>query len=185
MQAVSILEGPWRDPVEVLGGFADEPFALALLSDGGERGRWSYVARRPDAVLALTRDDPRDPAAALRDLLGPPLAVDPDGPPFQGGLAGLAAYELGARFETVALARSAGWPDLVVGRYAVLLAFDHRRRRMLAVGRGAAVSVVLVMTVLPQFILLMDKLIDKTSFSLHLPSTEDAAQSDLVKEEQA
>ena len=138
MQAVSILEGPWRDPVEVLGGFADEPFALALLSDGGERGRWSYVARRPDAVLALTRDDPRDPAAALRDLLGPPLAVDPDGPPFQGGLAGLAAYELGARFETVALARSAGWPDLVVGRYAVLLAFDHRRRRMLAVGRGAA-----------------------------------------------
>ena len=55
----------------------------------------------------------------------------------------------------------------------------------LAVGRGAAVSVVLVMTVLPQFILLMDKLIDKTSFTLHLPSTEDAAQSDLAKEEQA
>ena len=55
----------------------------------------------------------------------------------------------------------------------------------LAVGRGAAVSVVLVMTVLPQFILLMDKLIDKTSFTLHLPSAEDAAQLDLAKEEQA
>ena len=55
----------------------------------------------------------------------------------------------------------------------------------LAVGRGAAVSVVLVMTVLPQFILLMDKLIDKTSFTLHLPSAEDAAQPDLAKEEQA
>ncbi len=43
----------------------------------------------------------------------------------------------------------------------------------LAVGRGAAISVILVMTVLPQFILLLDPLIDKTSFTLHLPSDED------------
>ena len=39
----------------------------------------------------------------------------------------------------------------------------------LAVGRGAAVSVVLVMTVLPQFILLLDKPIEKTTFTLKLP----------------
>ena len=43
----------------------------------------------------------------------------------------------------------------------------------LAVGRGAAVSVILVMTVLPQFILLLDRLIDRTSFELHLPSGEE------------
>ena len=42
----------------------------------------------------------------------------------------------------------------------------------LAVGRGAAVSVVLVMTVLPQFILLCDWIIDKTSFTLHMPQEE-------------
>lgn len=42
----------------------------------------------------------------------------------------------------------------------------------LAVGRGAAVSVILVMTVLPQFILLMDRLIDKTTFTLRLPADE-------------
>ena len=39
----------------------------------------------------------------------------------------------------------------------------------LAVGRGAAISVGLVMTVLPQFILLCDRLIDKTKFSLKTP----------------
>ena len=43
----------------------------------------------------------------------------------------------------------------------------------LAVGRGAAISVILVMTVLPQFILLLDRLIDRTSFELHLPSGEE------------
>lgn len=43
----------------------------------------------------------------------------------------------------------------------------------LAVGRGAAVSVVLVMTVLPQFILLCDRIIDKTSFTLSLPQPDE------------
>ena len=32
---------------------------------------------------------------------------------------------------------------------------------------------ILVMTVLPQFILLLDRLIDRTSFELHLPSGEE------------
>ena len=48
----------------------------------------------------------------------------------------------------------------------------------LAVGRGAAISVVLVMTVLPQFILLLDRLIDKTSFKLSLPKGDDDGQED-------
>ncbi len=39
----------------------------------------------------------------------------------------------------------------------------------MAVGRGAAISVVLVLTVLPQIILLFDKLIDKTRIKVRLP----------------
>ena len=34
----------------------------------------------------------------------------------------------------------------------------------LAVGRGALISVILVMTVLPQLIVLLDKVIEKTTF---------------------
>jgi para-aminobenzoate synthetase component 1 len=47
------------------------------------------------------------------------------------------SYELGDRFEPLGLARHDGWPDLACARYPALLAFDHARRRVLAVGRGA------------------------------------------------
>src|ERR1700722_8504518 len=58
-------------------------------------------------------------------------------PPFQGGVAGLAAYELGDRVERLSLGRMAGWPDLICGRYDTLLAFDHHRREVLAIGPDA------------------------------------------------
>jgi para-aminobenzoate synthetase component I len=110
---------------------------VGLLSGGeGPRARWSYVARRPKAVVSLGSDDHEGPIAAARALLGPISAGDADGPPFQGGLIGLACYELAARLEPVELQRLGGWPDLVCGLYPAVLAFDHERRRVLAVGRG-------------------------------------------------
>ncbi len=137
MQAISILAFPWREPAAVLCAFAEEPFAMGLLSGGGgAQGRWSYVLREPDRTAMLRPGDVESPAVVLRDLLGDSQPHDPSGPPFQGGLAGLAAYELGARFEPVDLPRADGWADLTVGRYPALLAFDHAARRVLAVGRG-------------------------------------------------
>ena len=38
----------------------------------------------------------------------------------------------------------------------------------LAVGRGALISVILVLTVLPQIIVLLDKIINKTKFKISL-----------------
>jgi para-aminobenzoate synthetase component 1 len=102
-------------------------------------GRWSYLLRDPDATLSVTPDDPRDPFAALAQLVGPFQALDPDGPPFQGGVVGLAAYELGDRVERLDLPRT-GWPDLACARYPALLAFDHLQRRVLAIGRGGSQS---------------------------------------------
>jgi para-aminobenzoate synthetase component 1 len=135
MRHRTILQADWTEPLAVLAAFADEPWAMALLSDGkGERGRWSYVARRPDATMTLAGDEAGDPfetLAGLRGSLAPPL----DGPPFQGGLVGLAAYELGARIEPVALSRTS-WPDLACARYLAVLAFDHHTRRVSAIGRG-------------------------------------------------
>ncbi|MDG2520235.1 anthranilate synthase component I family protein [Caulobacter segnis] len=137
MQAISILAFPWREPAAVLCAFAEEPFAMGLLSGGGgAHGRWSYVLRQPDRTAVLHAGDEGDAAAILRNLLGEALPHDPSGPPFQGGVAGLAAYELGARFEPVDLPRDRHWPDLSVGRYPAFLAFDHAAKRVLAVGRG-------------------------------------------------
>jgi len=137
MRCVAQFERPWREPTEVLSAFADEPWAIGFLSGGeGARARWSYVARGPAATLTVRAGDARDPFDALRGLggdLGPRLE---DGPPFQGGVAGLAVYELGDRVEPLGLPRQAGWPDLACARYEGLLAFDHQDRRVLAVGRG-------------------------------------------------
>jgi para-aminobenzoate synthetase component 1 len=134
--AVAVVAAPWREPVGVAAAFAEEPFALALLSGGG--GRWSYVMRAPARTLTVFPDRAGDPWSWASELLGRAEDRDPAGPPFQGGLAGLAAYELGVRTEPSAPSeRRAGWPDLAAGLYLALLAFDHRERKVLAVGRGA------------------------------------------------
>jgi para-aminobenzoate synthetase component 1 len=134
-----MLRAPWRDPADVLARFADEPFAVCLLSDGvGERGRWSYLARAPAETLTVDPADERDAFGALAALLGPARPSQADGPPFQGGVIGLAAYELGDRIERLGLGRRRGWADLVCGRYETLLAFDHHRREVLAIGPAAA-----------------------------------------------
>ena len=133
MRHVAFLTAPWREPVWSLAPFRDEPYACALVTGGA--GRWSYLLRRPDATFSLAAEDPADPFAALADLTGPRQPSDPDGPPFQGGVIGLAAYELGDRVENLGLAR-APWPDLACARYPALLAFDHHARRIVAVGRG-------------------------------------------------
>jgi para-aminobenzoate synthetase component 1 len=136
--ACEALEAGWREPVEAAAPFADEPYALALLSGGAETARWSYLMRRPAQVIEIGAAAPEDPWAAAAAALGPRQPSLVDGPGFQGGLAGLAAYELGARREpSVARGAGDGWPDLAAGLYPALLAFDHRRRRILAIGRGA------------------------------------------------
>ncbi|HEX6858900.1 MAG TPA: anthranilate synthase component I family protein [Caulobacteraceae bacterium] len=132
MRAVALIRKPWRDPVAVLSAFAAEPYACAFISGGeGPRARWSYVLRNPDAVLGQG-----DPFEALSDLIGERRPTNPDGPPFQGGVVGLAAYELGDRVEPIGLPRSPDWPDLAAARYPALLAFDHERREVIAVGRA-------------------------------------------------
>ena len=137
MRKLALLEAGWREPDEVLAGFAEEPFALALLSGGGgPRGRWSYLARAPLSTLTIRPQDEADAFAEMAALLGPALPTDPEGPPFQGGLAGLMAYELGARLEEAGHGGHPDWPQLVCGLYGSLLAFDHKARRVIAVGRG-------------------------------------------------
>lgn len=133
MRRVALLTAPWREPVWALAPFRDEPYACALVT-GGE-GRWSYLLRTPDQTLSLTRDDAVDPFAALAALVGPRRPSHPEGPPFQGGVVGLGAYELGDRVEDLGLGRT-DWPDLTCARYAALLAFDHHTRQVVAVGRG-------------------------------------------------
>ncbi|WP_304190650.1 anthranilate synthase component I family protein [Phenylobacterium aquaticum] len=138
MQVAAQLRTAWREPLGILSAYAEEPWTLAFLSGGGgPRGRWSYLARRPEATLWIGADHPRDPFQALAELLGPPGETLPNGPPFQGGVAGLCAYELGDRVEALGLERRPGWPDLAAARYRAVLCFDHEKRQVIGIGRGA------------------------------------------------
>jgi para-aminobenzoate synthetase component 1 len=125
----------WREPLEVFAPFANEPFAVLLLSGPG--GRWSYMARMPTAHVEAAD------FTALRTFIGPSRPTDPDGPPFQGGVIGLASYELGWRLDAAvgtarAPCRAPEWPDLILARYEAVLAFDHQGRAIVAIGGAEA-----------------------------------------------
>jgi para-aminobenzoate synthetase component 1 len=135
MQSVALIEAPWREPLGTLAAFADEPWAFGLVGQGKD-ARWAYLGRDPDRTLLIGPADPRDPFAELAALAGPGAPSRLEGPPFQGGVVGLASYELGDRVEPLGLERLGDWPDLLCARYPALLAFDQAASRLWAVGRG-------------------------------------------------
>ena len=115
-QTIETRVRPWRDPLAVAAGLRDRDGALALLSDGGPLGRWSFVAADPDWTGGEGGLD------LLRD------------PALSRGVVGLSAYDAGARPATGPRPRI--WPDLMLARYPAILAFDHRERTVAVTGRG-------------------------------------------------
>ena len=131
MKARVLEAAAWRDPLAVLASFAEEPYALGLISFGSARGRWSYLAWSPSRTF--------DSLASWRAAMPAPEPLEAtvsDHPPFQGGAAGLACYEWGAAQEAAMPQGRSGWPDLAGGLYDRLLAFDHHLKRVWAIGRG-------------------------------------------------
>jgi len=122
----------WRDPITLLRGWRGCEFSFGLISDG--QG-WSWLARDFDRVEIIRPGDPGDPFRTLADMTGPTQA--PAGSlPFTGGVLGLAAYSLAGRIEALDLSGDSAWPDLIALRVCGLLAFDHARKEVWAVGRG-------------------------------------------------
>ncbi|HZV84324.1 MAG TPA: anthranilate synthase component I family protein [Brevundimonas sp.] len=113
-----IRERPWRDPLATANAVRSLEGPLALVSDGGALGRWSFVGAQPDLIHI-------GPWSAAPDLSQPTAA----------GVVGLLAYDAGAREATGP--RAQVWPDLMLARYPALLAFDHRDRVVRVIGRGA------------------------------------------------
>ena len=119
-RSVETRTGPWRDPLAVAAGLRTLEGPLALLSDGGALGRWSFVAAEPDRVhVGAVGSDALD---ALRH------------PDFASGVVGLLAYDAGAREATGS--RGSVWPDLMLARYPAMLAFDHHLEAVRIIGRG-------------------------------------------------
>jgi para-aminobenzoate synthetase component I len=144
---------PTPDPLETCARFADLPFLVLLDSTADPEllGRYSFLAADPfTAVRAkglLTQQlvEGRwvrvdgDPLAQVEALLEPfrssPVA---DVPPFQGGAAGYVGYDWGAALERVPRARSddLAVPDLLLGLYDWVIAWDHQTGRAWVISTG-------------------------------------------------
>ena len=143
---------PYRDPVGAFRAFAAGPFAMLLDSaaPAGGRGRFAYIAADPYRVLTakdgLTLVDGRpvtdDPFQALERELGRVAPAAADGlPPFRGGAVGYLGYELGGRLERLPTPKAKGLdvPDMAVGLYDTVAAFDTRTRRAWVIACDAAI----------------------------------------------
>ncbi|MDI7776028.1 anthranilate synthase component I family protein [Asticcacaulis sp. EMRT-3] len=132
----------WTPVADRLAGWFTHDHACALISDGGERGRYSYLTALPAATAELAHDAVGD----ARDALHAACAFDrgettPDAAPFTGGVIGMAAFELGPRLENLRrrpfrIEGRTAWPELVLHLYPAVLAFDHTAHTLTVYGRG-------------------------------------------------
>jgi para-aminobenzoate synthetase component 1 len=108
----------------------------------GRLGRYSFITGDPFEWLSVTGSGLRpsvDPlaelAARLKRFQQPTLAGLP---PFQGGAAGLLGYGLCHGLESIPCPRfdEFGIPDLAVGFYDWVLAFDHLKQRAWLISTG-------------------------------------------------
>jgi para-aminobenzoate synthetase component I len=140
---------PPPDPVrccEQLGGLPYRIF-LDSAARGTRLGRYSFLTADPVAVVRSkgarvecgTRAVSGDALETLRALLAP-FAADPVSglPPFQGGAAGYLAYDWGRVHERIPAPRhdDLSVPDVVLGVYDWVLAWDHETSKAWLVSTG-------------------------------------------------
>ena len=130
--------GPAPDPLETYARLSHLPHPIFLDSaERGPRGRYSFVAADPVAVVS-SRGDGAALGAVLDAMEGAGAAPLPGLPPFQGGAAGCIAYEWGSTLERLPpLADDdLGIPDVVLGIYDWVIAWDHEQRDAWIISRG-------------------------------------------------
>jgi para-aminobenzoate synthetase component 1 len=155
------LEHP-GEPADAAAAMLDLPYPIfldsATGSPGGEPhqlGRYSFVSADP--VLVVRSRGPRtevgdggawreveaDALAVVREVLQRWTAPSVPGlPPFQGGAAGYIGYDYGAVLERVPATRydDLGVPDVVLGLYDWVVAWDHRSREAWLISTGLGSS---------------------------------------------
>ncbi|MEX1203908.1 MAG: aminodeoxychorismate synthase component I [Dongiaceae bacterium] len=147
--AVLSREIAYADPPTLFAAFADDGYAALLDSALASEplGRYSFIAVEPFQVLEAKGGELRldgrpivgDPFEVLRaELARYPLSAAPGLPPLQSGVVGYFGYELARHLERVPVAPldDMGFPDLVLGFYDVIVAFDHRDRRAWILSSG-------------------------------------------------
>lgn len=132
----------YQDPHQIFSHFKDREGSLFLDSAElrAQCGRYSFIALDPFQILrskngVLTQNGhvfSANPFEVIRQALQQfSLQTLEELPPFQGGLAGYWGYELVQHLESIPLASQddMGFPDLLLGFYDLVLAFDHAAQK--------------------------------------------------------
>jgi len=146
---------PAPDPLEACRRLADLPYLVLLDSamTDAPLGQYSFLTADPAVLVrskgALTQQRTptsdawlrvdTDPLTAVRQLLAPFTAAPVPGlPPFQGGAAGYLGYDWGAMLERVPRPKydDLGIPDVLLGIYDWVVAWDHGANRAWLVSTG-------------------------------------------------
>jgi para-aminobenzoate synthetase component 1 len=149
MSDVLVREIAWRTPERAFLGFAGEDRLVWFDSQatGDARGRYSALCIDPFGVLEVIDgrvlccgvEQSNDPFAALQAVIRSWPVLRPDLPvPFGGGAAGFFGYELGRHLERLPAPRTIGprQPEMWIGFYDVVLAFDHLEQRCWLISSG-------------------------------------------------
>ncbi|WOJ88923.1 aminodeoxychorismate synthase component I [Methylocapsa polymorpha] len=128
-----VIEIAFGDPAEAAFALSHLPFVTFLDSAmaDGRLGRYSFIAADPFARLRVAEGE-SGWVDRLKSLLAQYKMAPLAGlPPFQGGAAGLFSYELGRSLERLPKPPldKLGFPDLSLGLYDVVVAFDSVERR--------------------------------------------------------
>jgi para-aminobenzoate synthetase component 1 len=137
------------DPMAWLHAFADLPGLVFLDSarPGGALGRYSFLAADPIHLIEAKNGTVKldgqvvagDPFAVVKSLLARhPIKHRPDLPPFQTGIAGYFGYDLRHHLEQLPphAVDDQPFPDLMLGFYDVVIAFDHVAQRCVLIASG-------------------------------------------------
>jgi para-aminobenzoate synthetase component 1 len=101
-------------------------------------GRYSFLMADPFGVSEFSAES-GDPFQETKDILARCKSETlGDLPPFQGGAAGLLSYELGHYYEKIPKAKFQDFPipNLSLGFYDVVLAWDHERNQAWLISHG-------------------------------------------------
>jgi para-aminobenzoate synthetase component I len=132
--SLHIIEIPFIDPLTAFAPFSEEPVGAFFDSaaESGGQGRYSYIATDPFKVLGAEFANSINPFELLsQELAQYNLPRHPNLPPFQTGAAGILGYEMGRHLEKLPTPKplGQGFPEMVVGLYDTVAAFDNQARK--------------------------------------------------------
>ncbi len=149
MPALSIKEWKGEDAINVYEALSDIPYALLFDSNDSAHplNCWSFICWSPIETITakngvITHNnqeiETKDVFSFLQKRLDHYNFEDTSKIPFRGGLAGYFGYDLGRQLEDIPelTTDDMNLPDMMVGIYTNILAFDHKNNKAWKIGDG-------------------------------------------------